>query len=140
MKYLYGEMLFHFEHLADPTTTRYVYSTEDRAIILAQVEVDGRYYELNDDYIAELEAGVLAFGEDVKNVMESDHLPAWARTSFIHVSVTKNGETQVIKLSDIERTVITMLEMPPEKRGVGFGPEEVFGLIGVIRQLAGAEG
>lgn len=139
MKYLSGEMLFHFEKFTDPVPTRFVYSTENRSIILAEVAVDDKHHELKDEYIAELEAGVLSIDSDLSHLTPSDQLPAWARTRFVPVTVFRGGKTQVFNLSDIEKTVQAMLDMPVEQRGIGFGAEEVQGLIEVIKGCIGAD-
>lgn len=139
MKYLHGEMLFHFENFIDPAMTRFVYSGEHRSIILAEVAVDDKHYELKEDYIAELEAGVLSLDADMSSLTGSDQLPPWARTRFVPVTIQRDGKTQVFNLSDIERTVQNLLDKPVEQRGVGFGAEEVQGLIDVIKGIIGAK-
>lgn len=138
MKYLTGEMLFHFERFIDPVPTRFVYSTENRTIILAEVAIDDQHHELKDDYLAELEAGVLSIENDLSQLTPSDQLPPWARTRFIPVTIQRDGKTQVYNLSDVERTVQHLLDMPVEQRGVGFGAEEMQGLIDIIKGMIGA--
>lgn len=139
MKYLFGELLFHFHNFEHPAPTRYVYSAEHRSIILAEVLFEGKHFELKEDYIAELEAGVLSLDEGHPPLDGGDQLPPWARTRFIPITVVRDGVTQVFNLSDVERTVRNMLDQPMEERGVGFGAEEVQGLIDVIKHMIGAD-
>lgn len=80
-----------FQNFKSPVLTRYVFSTELRTIILAEVNVDGSHYALKEDYIAELEADVLSLDAQMFELEGGNTLPAWAAARLIPVTAAKNG-------------------------------------------------
>lgn len=78
MNFIHGDIQFQFEQFREKAPVRFVYSCEQRTILLAQVQVKGQYHRLKEAYIAELEAGVLSFDGKFPSIEVSDLVPGWA--------------------------------------------------------------
>lgn len=78
MNYLHGDIQFQFEHFREEAPVRFVFCCAQRTILLAQVCINGNFHDIKEAFVAELEAGVLAFDEEFPSIEGSERLPCWA--------------------------------------------------------------
>ncbi|MFK4132391.1 hypothetical protein ACI2KR_08930 [Pseudomonas luteola] len=137
MSYIIGSTFQKFQNFTKPLKTRFVFDTEHRMIVSAQSEREGRYFEIPEDMICELEASALCM--DAKQIVikyEFSKLPNWALTKFSQVCVLQGEHALSIPLSDIETDVELELLTDPQFQ-TGFNPAIVIGLINLLKQLRG---
>jgi hypothetical protein len=114
MKYLLGEFDFHFFDISVPCLTRFVYCTQKRSILVAELLLEGEYYAATEEQLADLEAVAMAHSR-LAAYDESNILPAWAQQHVITVPVLdEDGEVMSFSLHDVIKGIRATAQDAPE--------------------------
>lgn len=135
MKYLFGEVNYHFFDLSESSPTRFVYDTDIRSIIMAEMLFDGLYYPASEAQLSDLEAGVLTI-PIIESLTPAEILPKWALSCLTLIPMVDEdtGENMNFRLRDVKSMVEGQIALLPGAR-VGVDPLMAMALIGVIERL-----